>query len=88
MYKFSRDVIFADEQNPGFLQFFRELFIKLISTLHMHCDRFKNFEDLIFVDDKLSAIQRKLRPLKICMYICGILVIYLEVCNYLDKCVY
>ena len=38
----------------------------LLSTLelHMHCDCFKKFEDLIFVDDKLPAKTAKIMPLE------------------------
>ena len=34
MYKFSSDVIFADNRNPGFLQFYFE--DHLLSTLELH----------------------------------------------------
>ena len=37
----------------------------------MHCDCFKKIKDLIFMDDKLLQKQRKLRPLKICIYTVG-----------------
>ena len=38
----------------------------LLSTLqlHMDCDCFKNLEDLIFVDDKLSAKTAKINSLE------------------------
>ena len=34
----------------------------------MHCDWFKFFESLIFVDDKLPAKTAMLHPLKICTH--------------------
>ena len=40
------------------------------SLLHMHCDCFKNFKDLIFVDDKLPAKTAKIMSLKN-LYACG-----------------
>ena len=58
-YKFLRDVIFVDDQNPGFDH--------LSSTLKlhiMHCDCFKNFKDSIFVDYKLPAKKAKIKSLK------------------------
>ena len=60
MCKFSRDVIFADDRNPAV---FLENHLSTLE-LHMHCDRFKNFEDLIFMDDKLSAKTAKIMSLE------------------------
>ena len=50
-----------DAQNPGFLQFYFRGSSALV--LHMHCDCFKKFKDLIFVD-KLSARKAKTSSLE------------------------
>ena len=54
-YKFLWDVIFADDR---------------ILELHTHCDCFKNFEDLIFMDDKLLAKTAKVMSHEN-LYVCG-----------------
>ena len=61
-YKFSRDVIFTDDQNH------------LLSTLELHICiviALKNLENLIFVDDKLTAKTMKIMSLKN-LYVYGI----------------
>ena len=53
MYKFSRDVTFADDQNPAVL------FLRIICYLSLSSIciviAYKNFKDLVFVDDKLPT---------------------------------
>ena len=64
-YKFLRDVIFVDDQNPGFLRFIFEDHLSSTLKLHiMHCDCFKNFKDSVFVDYKLPAKKAKIKSLK------------------------
>ena len=60
-YKFSRDIIFADDH--------------FLSTLTLRCivtvvTALKNFEDLIFVDDKLPMKAAKMMSLEN-LYVCG-----------------
>ena len=52
MYKLPRDAIFAGDQNPGFflLYFWGSVVINPCAPYAL-----QNFEDLIFVDDKLPA---------------------------------
>ena len=52
-----------DDPNPGVFAVFLENHLSTLE-LHMHCDRFKNFEDLIFVDDKLSVKTAKITSLE------------------------
>ena len=69
---FLRDVIFVDNLNPGFSQFYFQgsfYCYQPLTSIIMHCDCFKNFEDLIFVHDtSYPRKQRKLRHYKICMH--------------------
>ena len=65
-YKFSRGVFFVDYRNLGFSWFYFRL---STLVLHIHCDCFKKFEDLIFVDDKLPAKTAKITSLEnLCIY--------------------
>ena len=63
MYKFSRDLIFADNQNPGFLVLFSRIIYQPLSSICIVIV-FKNFEYLIFVDDKLPAKTAKIISLE------------------------
>ena len=62
MYKFSRDVIFADDQNPAVL-FSRIICHQLLSSICIVI-ALKIFKDFIFVDDKLPAKTAKIISLK------------------------
>ena len=61
MYKFLRDIIFADNQIQWFI--FED---HLLSTLvlHIHCKYLKNFEDIIFMEDKLLVKTVKIMSFK------------------------
>ena len=62
---FSRAATFVDDQNRGAI--FED---HLLSALvpHIHCDCFKYFKDLIFIDNNLPAKQQKLSHSKICIH--------------------
>ena len=61
------DVIFADNRNPAVL-FSRIIFCYQPLSSICIVIVLKNFEDLVFVDDKLTTKQQKLRPSKIYTY--------------------
>ena len=63
MYKFSNDVIFADDQNPG--SFFINPYILCSICIVIVL---KILKDLILMDDKLSTKTTKLTFLESCAY--------------------
>ena len=64
VYKFSRDVIFAGDRNPGFCGLFSRFIC--YQPLNSICIviALKKFKDLIFAADKLSVKTAKIMLLK------------------------